>query len=144
MTPYNDDYASCRKTYSTLCIYHDDLDPDRVSERLSLAPTRAQRRGDIRKQLKDRTWRYPVGAWFLCSEGVVASKDARRHIDWILDKVQGKEPVLQDLRNVGCRTELRCFWVSAGGSGGPALDPTIMQRLASLGLELQFDFYDTM
>src|SRR5689334_22100177 len=92
---YNDDYATCARTYAGLDIYHDDLDPDRITSLLSLRPTWTQVKGRtllLRPGGKEFT--PPIGLWCLSTKGVVDSRDVRRHMDWILDRLAGKDDIL--------------------------------------------------
>ncbi|MCU0914205.1 MAG: DUF4279 domain-containing protein [Planctomycetes bacterium] len=136
---YNDEYATCEKTYATLCIYPGERDPDEVTERLRVQPTSIQRRGEpfVVSSLR----RCRLHAWFLCSQEYVESRDSRRHIDWILDRVEPARQALAALREGGARRYLSCYWLSAHGHGGPILSPQQMRRLADLDLECGYDIY---
>jgi hypothetical protein len=81
-------------------------------------------------------WRHK---WFLSTKGVTASRDVRRHVDWILDKLAGKDEALRLLRQQGHRMDIFCYWLSADGHGGPIISRTMMQRLGELEIELGFD-----
>ena len=137
---YNDDYATCKETFATLRIYPGDVDPQTVTERLGLTPSRWQRCGEVPP---NSTRKLParISACFLTSEQQVRSNDARRHIDWILDRVSPSSKALLTLQEAGCRMDITCFWLSRDGHGGPALSPCQMKRLAELNLELSFDIY---
>jgi hypothetical protein len=84
---YNDDYPTCKETYATLRIYHDELNPDDVSSRLRLVPSDSQKKGQILQAEREA----PVGAWFLSSQDQVPSRDVSRHIVWIIDQLSGRE-----------------------------------------------------
>ncbi len=73
--------------------------------------------------------------------GSGGSKDVRRHIDWILSQVAGKEDQILELQDEGYETDIFCYWRSASGHGGPELDPELMHRLVSLRLLVGFDVY---
>lgn len=139
LTPaYDDAYPSCVRTSATLRIYPGPLDPDEVTLRLGVEPSLVQRRGEPlgpgHKKLA------ALNAWFLTTEGEVDSRDARRHLDWILDRLEGgRAGGLAELRRGGAAVDLSCFWLSARGSGGPTLSPAQMARLVALGLDLWFD-----
>ena len=136
---YDHDYATCAQTFATLCIYHDDLDPDAVTQSLGLPPSASHRRGDVRNP--KRPIPYKGGAWFLTSEGAVQSRDVRYHIDWLLERVESKSSAFEQLRAKGCRLVMSCYWLSAHGHGGPMVEPEAMRRLAEFGLQLAFDVY---
>ena len=137
---YNDEYPTCAETKATLRIYHDQLDPESVSNQLSLTPTVSQRKGGVPAS-RWASKPAAIGGWFLSTEGKVISKDCRRHIDWIIESLVGRGDVLRQFREDGCRTEISVYWVSAYGNGGPMVSPHSMARLGVLGLELQFDIY---
>ena len=137
LTMYDDDYPTCKETYATLRIYHDELDPHVVSLRLGLTPSKSQKKGHALGP--NRT--APVGGWFLSSKGHVTSKDVRRHVAWLLDQMAGREAQFLKLQDEGYETDVSCYWVSAHGHGGPELDPDLMQRLVSLRLLIGFDVY---
>ena len=134
---YQDDYPTCGATYASLCIYHDDLDPDNVTARLGISPSETRRKGETRRSGHV----IPVGGWFISSKGHVESRDVRRHIAWILDQIAESEDELQQLQNEGCDMQVFCYWLSASGHGGPELNHEIMRRLVSLRLDIEFDVY---
>ena len=132
-----DDYPTCEDTYATLRIYHDELDPDDISKSLALVPSNSQRKGDPRSKGAV----LPTGGWFLSSRDHVPSKDTRRHVAWILDQLEPNRSALLSLQDRGYAMDIFCFWASVSGHGGPELDHELMQRLASLRLNIGFDLY---
>jgi hypothetical protein len=134
---YDDDYPTCKATYATLRIYHDELDPDVITSRLVLTPSESQKMGEALGPHRIA----PGGGWFLSSKDRVISKDVRRHVAWLLDQVAGREDQFLELQDEGYKTDIFCYWRSATGHGGPELDPELMQRLVSLRLIIGFDVY---
>jgi hypothetical protein len=65
----------------------------------------------------------------------------RRHLDWLLSRIEPRADAIHALRSDGCCMDVSCFWVSASGHGGPSVLPAQMGPLARLGLELWFDVY---
>ena len=135
-----DDYATCFETHATLRIYPGEIDPDEITERLGIAPSHWQRRGEIARDAPGKRVA-PINGWFLESEGQVDSCDSARHIDWLLDRLMEKAEALRSLRQDGCRIDIACYWLSKEGHGGPTIPPAQMKRLAELGIELWFDLY---
>jgi hypothetical protein len=131
-----DECETCVNTFATLVLLHQDLEPCAVSTGLGLKPSQSFAKGDLNSV--DRPWQ--IGIWKFSSKGYVGSKDARRHIGWILDQLVGKETFLRELQAKDYKTNLSCYWQSVG-HGGPELDPEFMNRLASLRLSLSFDVY---
>jgi hypothetical protein len=79
--------------------------------------------------------------WMLDSEGIVSSKDLRRHLDWIIGKVRRSRVALLSLQQlVDVKMDVSCVWWSLQGGGGPALWPEQMSALAELNLEVSIDF----
>ena len=137
----NDDYPTCAKTHATLRIYPGEIDPHEITERLGIAPSHWQRRGEIAGDAP-RQRVAPVHGWFLYSEGHVESRDSARHIDWLLDRLMLHVEAIRSLRDEGCKMDISCYWLSEEGHGGPTIPPAQMKRLAELGIELWFDFYE--
>lgn len=136
---YDDEYPTCERVDVTLCIYGHDLDPIKLSSRLGLEPTSSQRRGDVLNPGKWKPRLAPVGAWFLSSEGIVTSKDARRHFDWLLDELELHAGALNAIQREGYRMWVSCWWFSKGETGGPTVNVDHMARFAALGLPLAFE-----
>jgi hypothetical protein len=134
---YDDHYATCSRTYATLAIKH--LAPGVVAERLGIEPSRRQRKGELIRPYGARI--APFDAGFLSTRGIVESRDSRRHIDWLLDRIEAKAAEILRLQSEGCEMFVSCYWLSARGQGGPTISPGQMRRLGELNLELWFDIY---
>ena len=136
----DDDYASCARTYATLIIYPEGIDPLAVTARLGIEPTSWQRRGEpMRSRGRALARIAPLSGWFLTTRGAVESKDIRRHLDWLLDRIDPVAHVIRALQAEGCRMNVWAYWLAQSGQGGPMLSPAQMRRLADLDLELWFD-----
>lgn len=117
-------------------IYPKTVHPDVITELLGIKPSSTSVAG------KKNILGEPIlNGWFLCTRGKIKSKDSRRHIDWILDKI---EPVIEEVRALqkeGATIDIMCFWGSAAGNGGPTISPGQMRRLVKLDLEVWWDVY---
>ncbi len=140
-TEYNDDYPTCARTYAGLRIYHDALSPDQITDMLGIEPSCTQVKGRAITKSSGVEFMPPIGGWFLSTKDVVVSRDIRRHVDWILNRLVGTDEALRRLQAEGHRTDIFCYWLSADGHGGPMLSPEIMRRLGELELEIGFDIY---
>lgn len=142
---YIDDYGACERTYATLCVYTQAMDPAAVTEWLGVQPSRWQRVGELPSVASVSRGRISrpatLNAWFLSSENHVTSRDVRRHIDWVLDQIAGKSEALFVLQERGCIMDVSCFWRSACGHGGPTISPAQSRKLAEFNLDLGFDIY---
>jgi len=135
LTGVNDDYPTCERTYAELRIYG-SFDPDEISQHLELKPSLANGPTQPKPGYRER----PSG-WFLSSEGNVDSRDLRRHLDWVLERVGPKRPQLRELQlRPGITMTMWCVWWSALGGGGPTLWPEQMEVLGRLNLECTFEF----
>jgi len=125
-----------------LRIYPGDRDPEWVTSTLGVRPTSTNRKGEQYTNSIGRVRTTPKNAWFLSSEGKVASKDARRHLDWLLDSLSAAEEHVRKLADdESVSMDVVCVWWSAAGHGGPVLSSSQMSRLVDLKLELGFDVY---
>jgi len=115
------------------------LDPDEISKILEVSPSKVQRRGEPHPRKPGKA--YSKSGWFLATEGVLESKDARHHLDWILELVKNKRDAFQILHTRGYLVDLCVFWDSANGHGGPTISPSQMKILSELEIELWFDVY---
>src|SRR3974390_2933822 len=134
---YNDQYPTCAETYSTLRIFSDKIPPDEITRILGIEPTRAFSKGDAysRRKLERKS-----NGWFYSTKELSKSKDTRKHIDFILAAIDGKEDAIRSLCNQGCKIDLCSYWVSTG-QGGPWLVPCQMLKLGNLGIEIWWDVY---
>lgn len=142
LTPYDDGFASCVETRCVLRIYPGDLEPQEVSTQLGIEPTLVNVAGRVRVNSLGLERTIPKNGWFLSSEADVDSLDLRRHLDWLIHRL---EPVGESLKRLqqlpSLRMNVTCAWYSRSGHGGPTLWPEQMAALAALGLECSFDAY---
>ena len=139
---YDDDYSTCARTYATLLIYPVRTDPETISERLAILPSKWQRKGGPMASNLGRPPRIAeIDGWFLTTQGRIESRDSRRHIDGLLDQIEGKAAELRSLQEEGCRMSVSCYWLAANCGGGPTISPEQMRRLGALNIELWFDIY---
>ena len=138
ISEYDDAYATCEKTYATLCIYlPDQSDPNTVSDQLGLIPSRIPKKGENRE---GKTMHWPT-AWFLTTDDEIQSKDVRRHIDWLIEQLTGMDEIISKLLSNNSKIIISCYWLSSVGHGGPILSPKIMGRLGELNIGIEFDVY---
>jgi len=139
-TSYDDEYPTCEFTYAELRVYPDKLDPISITRYLGVTPTSTVTKGERSINSLGRERIAKRNGWFLSSEGHVSSKDVRRHLDWLLDKL---EPISNRLKELQEQPEVKmsieCIWWSAYGQGGPTLWPEQMKRMAEMNLECGFD-----
>lgn len=138
---YDDNYATCERTVIELRIYSESILPAEISQRMSIKPSsmlvKDQR---LFTNLGDRQRIVKVNSWILSSEKHVESKDARRHLDWLLAQIEvEKDALLQIQRIDGVTMFVTCIWWSALGNGGPVFWPRQLRSLGALELEFEID-----
>jgi hypothetical protein len=139
---YDDDYGTCARTYATLLIYPVRTDTEAITQRLGIEPSSWQRRGGpVASSLRRPPRVAEIDGWFLTTRGLIESRDSRRHIDWLLDQIEGKAVELRSLLDEGSRICITCYWSAASCGGGPRISPEQMRRLGALNIELWFDIY---
>jgi hypothetical protein len=137
---YEDDYPTCSATYATLRIF--DVDPEVVTERLCVQPTKTQRRGEHWRTRHGLSWvPHKRDGWFLSNRDRVTSKDIRRHVDWLIEQVSSCSAELRKLQEEGASNDVFCYWYSKSRQGGPSLYPDAMRALGDLRLPIGFDIY---
>jgi hypothetical protein len=136
---YDTNEQSCERTVAELLIYSGDLDPDKITGKLKVDPTRLTKKGRLRTSKGGRKHLEPLNAWFLSTEAFVESKDIRHHLDWLLAAVEPCSDELLALQSVqGLQMVVQCIWWSASDGGGFSLLPQQMRKLADLKLALSF------
>ena len=133
---YRDDYPTCLRTYASFRILSEHMTAGEMAELLGIQPSRSQ------TKLNDGRHKPRLHGWFLSSEKVVASRDLRRHLDWLLDQLLPVSGVLHPLIESGdVSADVVCYWVSASGHGGPTLSVVQLEKMCKLGVGCWFDVY---
>lgn len=135
-----DDYPTCEETSAVLRIFSDEIDPTEITRFLAIEPSSIQIKGE-RKYLNKEKYINQENGWFLDSENAVESRDLRRHLDWLLNKLNNCHNQLRELADRGAEITIFCPWRSALGQGGPTMDPKQMKLLGDLNIELIFEFW---
>ncbi len=134
---YNDGYATCVETRSSLRIFSDIVGPLEVAAQLDLQPTKSFTKGEPFG--KSQQLRKSNG-WFYSTKGFVQSRDTRRHLDWIIDAIEPRRAAIHALVELGCKIDIFSFWVSIG-HGGPTIEPEQMRRLSEMKISVGWDVY---
>jgi len=130
---YDDAYPACHSTYATFRVYTGTTPPARITSILGLQPSELS--------VQDHAH---VNGWMLSTKNQVESRDVRRHIDWLLERLRSKQEQLHLLQaETDVWIDVFCYWNSAQGQGGPSLDAEQMRALADLNLGIGFDCYFT-
>jgi hypothetical protein len=88
-TPLNDSEENCERTLAVLRVYPGKITTPEVTELLGVSPTSSVAKGEhIATKVPGEFRVGNLNGWFLSSESFVESRDLRRHLDWLLDKVE--------------------------------------------------------
>ena len=122
---------------ASLCIYGDELDPDQITRLLGLSPTHSHRRGD---RLRPDGPPFRTGAWLYKVDSDVAPDAPELALRHLLDRLPSDRVLWTQL---GQRYDIRIsFRIGFGGwNKGFALSARNIQRVAALGVCLDFDLY---
>jgi len=108
-----------------------------LTARLGIEPTYSHEVGDAfgrgdqqRKQ----------AMWSLSTEADVRGPLAK-HLARLLDRIEPKGSVIEDMANEGYEMDWFCFVGIEGGQGGVVLSVDLLRRLAALPIELDLDIY---
>lgn len=132
------DHTVSDRTWATLRISGEHLDPSDITARLLIVPSRAFVKGDRRGT--DGVWRH--GYWGITSQDKVHSTDLQLHIAWLLEQL---EPVQEELKALiaqeGIKADVFCFWEFSTHNAALVLGPETLRGLGALNLELAVDTY---
>lgn len=137
MTPITYDYPSCSYVYAELIVYSNF---DEIKNITDIIPSYKQTKGDIIENSLGRKRIANLDLWKLSSDNQIQSRDARSHIDYILEKIYPNKELIIKLQEHH-KMFISCVWFSSGDTGGPAIWPEQMKLLSDLNLELNFSFY---
>jgi hypothetical protein len=136
------------KEYSSsvmLMVLGDNLDPDNVSDKLSLVPSQWWRKGQNKFiTLKDGTVKkfqdtYEWGGWKRFIEVDHKSDLLEEQLEYWCDILRGKERAISTLKNEGLYCALDIF-ISSNKTASIIIPVVLQNRIAQLGLELRFSF----
>ena len=134
---YDDEYPSCFETHATLRIFSDSISPREVSAVLAIDPSEAFNKGE---PFGSRGLTRRQNGWLLSTQSEVSSRDGRRHLAWLLDKLAPNAHALQALKGRGAEIDISIYYVSSG-QGGPTMSAGQMSVLGALGLDVWWDIY---
>lgn len=131
---YSEPKASvCLEAYVTLRVFSPGHSCDDISQRLGLKPTKC---GAVTSN-RSKGWT----CWRLDSDGIASSREPEEHVNWLLDRIEPVAAELGKLVSENAKADIVGFHVSTD-LVAPQLDRPQRERLARLGLELEWWLYD--
>jgi len=117
-----------------------DVDPEEISGILKLQPSDSHKRGDPHYGKQGRYADFPEGLWALTSS-LGQNRPLAEHLQNIRLQLQGREPVLAELRARGYLLDLFIGVFEIGDGDELALSASELKSLADLQLSVCFDLY---
>jgi hypothetical protein len=116
------------------------LTPEEIERRLGYAPTRAHHMGDPVSPRHPSALHAHKHHYYGLHSGLRNSQEMQAHLEALLSRLEAKAEAVAGLSEEASV----CFWCgfsSGNGQGGFTLSPSILQRLAQLGVEVALDLY---
>ncbi len=131
------DEGNCTRTFATLRIYSGNISPQKITEQLGVTPSRIWNKGSTETVVPRKH-----NGWFVSSRGEIESTDTKRHVDYILQQLQGHEDYIATLTASGLQVDIMCLWHKGNaGEGGPNLLPEQMAKLGAMGIAIAWNIY---
>jgi hypothetical protein len=129
-------------THVSFAILRADLEPDKVSARLGIAPTFACRKGEpFARPYSGRRKDTPLrpsrtGWWELCSIPHLESNDIESHLTWLLDILEPVAAIIESIAGPPTAEGPRILQLLVvgprGSTGAGSLSGSMLRRLSSL------------
>jgi hypothetical protein len=129
-----------KETYVTLEIMHESRDMTGLASLLNLPSSITGWQTGYPDDARADPPR--VHLWAYSTWGSADQRDFGAHLDLLLDRLQGKEQVVQQLRRQQYRLYIKCVWVAVGQlDHGPAFTVAQLQELAKFEIPIRFTFF---
>lgn len=130
-----------QRCYAMFVIAGEKVDPDLLTQTLSLEPSHAWSKGDLHFGNSRRELRRPIGHWSITTEDL-ASKSMEVHCSRLLALLEGRESTIQELRDREAYRISVIIWWQVGeiGHGSFNLLAKTVSSLAKYCDDLEFHF----
>jgi hypothetical protein len=149
MSTMRSEQSDARKTYATLRVTGDNLDPNQITKILRVVPTISYAKGEKyfggkrTGELIGRT-----GLWSFSTDGLVASDNLHHHLSHIMGiLIPGRQDAIPLFhmhaflaRNKGIKADLRCFWHGRSGAKKPSIPKLVSEAMKFLPAAVEPDF----
>lgn len=134
---FDDEYPTCKETYATLRVFSQTLMAADITDVLGLLPSESFSKGEAygNQQLVRRET-----GWLLTSRESVNSRDTKRHVAWVVEKLMFKGESMQALKKLEAEVDVSCYYLSIG-QGGPSISAELMLELGKLEIDVWWDVY---
>ncbi len=98
---YDDDYTTAQKRMLDFASTMTTLTRNGLPACWVLSRAKSRSEGGSIPRRSVRSSRRRSGKWLLSTKGIIASRDVRRHVAWILDRLAGRDEILRSLQVEG-------------------------------------------
>jgi hypothetical protein len=124
----------------SLRLWGDELPVDQVEKRLDLPARRIGRKGEpVGRNPRSKKYSGNLWSWWVSAD---SRSPLEAQLEMALELLEKRRTALQQLiQETKCRAELFLGFSSGNGQGGSTFSPSLLRRLADLGLPILFDLY---
>ncbi|NQY42023.1 MAG: DUF4279 domain-containing protein [Legionellales bacterium] len=125
-----------KETCATIRIYSSSKTANDISTLLSIVPSEYTNKGDLRQgRFKSEK------TIFLYDSSLSKESNLENHINHLLNILEEKKNKLLEMSSDGDEIDIFCFFSTENGQGGFCLNTKMLQRLATLPVDISFDLY---
>ena len=129
-----------KETYDTLEIMHESRDITGLASLLNLQSSITGWQAGFPDDTRADPPR--VHLWAYSTWGSADKHDFCAHLDLLLNRLQGKAQILQQLHRQQYRLYIKCVWVAIDQHGpGPAFTVAQLHELAKFSIPIRFTFF---
>jgi hypothetical protein len=121
-----------------LTIRHPNLTSSEITDMIGIAPSYTMEKGELiapkvsERLCVDRT------SWTLSTEKHVRSRDSHKHLEWLVDLLDGRTPTLNKWKEDGADLSITYREDTWGRFNRLMISADLLARLARLGVSLSF------
>jgi hypothetical protein len=132
--------TSYEKVKAAFRFVGDNVDPEAITARIGIQPSRAHAKGDIIKKHPERT--HTAGLWGLDSP-ILPDQPLEKHLQYLLDQLEAQAAGIEELKELGLSPSFFCGFFVAGRESGSLikLESDTLERVACLGVPLELHIY---
>ena len=119
--------------YVKLYFQGKNVDPDDITKRLGIVPSRKHKTGESHGLNNEFTWK--TSTWVLDSRSSIQSTNVEVHLQWLLDQI---EPVKSIIKSIASdkevHSEIKCIFLLFSRLYSQSFSPEIIERISDLNI----------
>ena len=134
-------HASGHRSFLTIRLSGDRLDPEEVSGVLGVRPSKAWRKGERYHAGHRAGWLVGrSGVWFLATDDCVSSSRLDDHLQFLAALLSCETRLREVMARNNLKAEVSCFWHGAAGEQPPVIPSEFIEKMRRLPAEIETDF----